>query len=64
MREGNTIHVVLDQSVVLMPPKKQTSWAMDELMEPSLNHVPLYEDPTDSDRSADNGDRVLAQVPT
>lgn len=53
MLEGNDVAsglkwTLLSQSVVLMPPPKHTSWAMEELLEPWVHYVPLKEDATDS----------------
>lgn len=46
MIEGNDVAsglkwALLSQSVVLMPPPKHTSWAMEELLEPWVHYVPL-----------------------
>eukprot|EP00980_Cylindrotheca_fusiformis_P028553 scaffold22610_cov115-Cylindrotheca_fusiformis.AAC.6 len=48
MVEGNDVAsglkwALLSQSVVLMPPPKHTSWAMEELLEPWVHYVPLDE---------------------
>eukprot|EP00980_Cylindrotheca_fusiformis_P025030 scaffold12946_cov116-Cylindrotheca_fusiformis.AAC.1 len=48
MVEGNDVAsglkwALLSQSVVLMPPPKYTSWAMEELLEPWVHYVPLDE---------------------
>lgn len=46
MMEGNDVAsglkwALLSQSVVLMPPPKHTSWAMEELLQPWVHYVPL-----------------------
>lgn len=38
---------LLSQSVVLMPPPKHTSWAMEELLEPWVHYIPLSESLSD-----------------
>mmetsp|Transcript_49848 Transcript_49848/g.143475 ORF Transcript_49848/g.143475 Transcript_49848/m.143475 type:complete len:461 (-) Transcript_49848:221-1603(-) len=48
MIEGNDVAsglkwALLSQSVVLMPPPKHTSWAMEELLEPWVHYIPLDE---------------------
>lgn len=50
--EGNDVSsglkwVLLSQSVVLMPPPTQTSWAMEELLEPWVHYIPLHANLTD-----------------
>jgi hypothetical protein len=52
MLEGNDVAsglkwALLSQSVVLMPPPKHTSWAMEELLEPWVHFIPLNENATD-----------------
>jgi hypothetical protein len=52
MLEGNDVAsglkwALLSQSVVLMPPPKHTSWAMEELLEPWVHYVPLNDEATD-----------------
>lgn len=52
MIEGNDVAsglkwALLSQSVVLMPPPKHTSWAMEELLEPWVHYIPLNEFATD-----------------
>lgn len=52
MLEGNDVAsglkwALLSQSVVLMPPPKHTSWAMEELLEPWVHYIPLNENATD-----------------
>mmetsp|Transcript_39666 Transcript_39666/g.60983 ORF Transcript_39666/g.60983 Transcript_39666/m.60983 type:complete len:451 (+) Transcript_39666:161-1513(+) len=52
MIEGNDVAsglkwALLSQSVVLMPPPKHTSWAMEELLEPWVHYVPLNDLATD-----------------
>lgn len=52
MLEGNDVAsglkwALLSQSVVLMPPTKHTSWAMEELLEPWVHYIPLNEDASD-----------------
>lgn len=52
MLEGNDVAsglkwALLSQSVVLMPPPKHTSWAMEELLEPWVHYIPLKEDASD-----------------
>ena len=34
---------LVSESVVLMPPPTQTSWAMEEMLEPWIHYVPMYE---------------------
>ncbi|KAL3939516.1 MAG: hypothetical protein SGARI_001345 [Bacillariaceae sp.] len=46
MIEGNDVAsglkwALLSQSIVLMPPPKHTSWAMEELLQPWVHYVPL-----------------------
>ncbi|KAG7356122.1 glycosyl transferase family 90 protein [Nitzschia inconspicua] len=46
MIEGNDVAsglkwALLSQSVVLMPPPKHTSWAMEELLQPWVHYIPL-----------------------
>jgi hypothetical protein len=53
MLEGNDVAsglkwTLLSQSIVLMPPPKHTSWAMEELLKPWVHYVPLNEDATDA----------------
>jgi hypothetical protein len=55
MLEGNDVAsglkwALLSQSVVLMPPPKHTSWAMEELLQPWVHYVPLKEDASDAER--------------
>jgi hypothetical protein len=50
--EGNDVSSALkwamySQSVVLMPRPTQTSWAMEELLEPWVHYIPLEDDLTD-----------------
>ena len=52
MIEGNDVAsglkwALLSQSVVLMPPPKHTSWAMEELLVPWLHYIPLARDASD-----------------
>lgn len=52
MIEGNDVAsglkwALLSQSVVLMPPPKHTSWAMEELLEPWVHYIPLDEAASD-----------------
>jgi len=52
MIEGNDVAsglkwALLSQSVVLMPPPKHTSWAMEELLQPWVHYVPLNDFATD-----------------
>ncbi|GKY98759.1 hypothetical protein MPSEU_000832200 [Mayamaea pseudoterrestris] len=47
--EGNDVSsglkwALLSQSVVLMPPPKFTSWAMEELLEPWVHYIPFSSD--------------------
>lgn len=49
MLEGNDVASglkwsLLSQSVVLMPPPRHTSWAMEELLEPWIHYIPLSDD--------------------
>ncbi len=53
MLEGNDVAsglkwTLLSQSIVLMPPPRHTSWAMEELLKPWVHYVPLNEDATDA----------------
>jgi hypothetical protein len=46
MIEGNDVAsglkwALLSQSVVIMPPPKYTSWAMEELLQPWIHYIPL-----------------------
>jgi hypothetical protein len=52
MLEGNDVAsglkwALLSQSVVLMPPPKHTSWAMEELLQPWVHYIPLKNDASD-----------------
>ncbi|KAL7564432.1 hypothetical protein ACA910_002747 [Epithemia clementina (nom. ined.)] len=52
MLEGNDVAsglkwALLSQSVVLMPPPKFTSWAMEERLVPWVHYIPLKEDASD-----------------
>eukprot|EP00934_Nitzschia_sp_Nitz4_P009309 Nitzschia sp. Nitz4//scaffold9_size221794//45918//48437//NITZ4_001328-RA/size221794-processed-gene-0.7-mRNA-1//1//CDS//3329560947//9299//frame0 len=52
MIEGNDVAsglkwALLSQSVVLMPPPKHTSWAMEEKLEPWVHYIPLDDFATD-----------------
>jgi len=52
MLEGNDVAsglkwALLSQSVVLMPPPKVTSWALEELLEPWVHYIPLSPDASD-----------------
>jgi hypothetical protein len=52
MLEGNDVAsglkwALLSQSVVLMPPPRHTSWAMEELLEPWVHYIPLNMNATD-----------------
>ena len=53
MLEGNDVASglkwsLLSQSVVLMPPPKHTSWAMEELLKPWVHYIPLKDDASDA----------------
>lgn len=52
MLEGNDVAsglkwALLSQSVVLMPPPKHTSWAMEEWLIPWVHYIPLLDDISD-----------------
>ena len=52
MLEGNDVAsglkwALLSQSVVMMPPPKHTSWALEEFLEPWVHYIPLLDDLSD-----------------